>query len=216
MNLLAVDSSTKNLSLAVAKDDKVLASQNAVLHKVLSSSIMPRIDRILKKAKVPLKKIDGFVVGLGPGSFTSLRVGLSTVKALSLATGKPVVGLSSLDAIALGAKTKNNKVCVLVDAKRQSLYRCFYHKNGKTLTRESDYELLPVDKGLKGLSKETVCVGDSVELVKNPKSSDQKNWYPQAKHLVSLAMPRFEKKSFDDPDTLVPLYLYAQDCQVRR
>jgi len=83
MNLLAIDTSTKNLSLAVSKNETVLKYRNGKLQRPLSSSIMPSIQRILAESQTILKELSGFVVGLGPGSFTGLRVGLSTIKGLS-------------------------------------------------------------------------------------------------------------------------------------
>src|SRR3989338_9976041 len=107
MNILALDTSTKQFSLAVSVKGKIVAQRNIVLKKVLSSSIIPTIDQMLKRLKMTFKDIDGFVVALGPGSFTSLRVGLSTVKAFALATAKPVLGIPSLDALAQGVQSQS-------------------------------------------------------------------------------------------------------------
>lgn len=217
MNILAVDTSTHYLSLAVAQDKKILATRHIKLTKILSSSIMPEIEKILKKAKTPLSALDGFAVGLGPGSFTSLRVGLSTVKAFSLATGKKVVGISSLDVMAMNIK-KDGHVCVVSDAKRNLLYACFYTKKDNQLTRESDYLLVSPQKLLGQFSKETIFIGDGIKLlgegVKNG-SRDGVSESPQAKNLALLALKRFEQNKLDDARTLVPLYLYPEDCQVQ-
>ena len=82
MKILSIDTSTKNFSLAVSKDGRVLRYRNIFLDKVLESSIIPSIEGILKSADVRFKDLDGFAIGLGPGSFTSLRVGLSTIKSI--------------------------------------------------------------------------------------------------------------------------------------
>ncbi|HPN88819.1 MAG TPA: tRNA (adenosine(37)-N6)-threonylcarbamoyltransferase complex dimerization subunit type 1 TsaB, partial [Candidatus Omnitrophota bacterium] len=73
MNLLLLDTSTKNFSVAVASQDRVLVRKNIILEKILSTSIIPSVVKILKKAKLKLREVDGFGVGIGPGSFTSLR-----------------------------------------------------------------------------------------------------------------------------------------------
>src|SRR3989338_3422719 len=135
MNILAFDTSSKHFSLAVAKDGKTLHSRSIFLKKVLSGSIMPAILGILKKAGLTLAKLDGFAVGLGPGSFTSLRVGLSTVKGLAYALKKPVVGIPSLDVLALNVK-EDGQICVVCDAKRNMVYACLYQKKGKELKRK--------------------------------------------------------------------------------
>jgi len=203
--------------MAVAQDKKILASRHVKLTKVLSSSIMPEIEKILKKTRTPLSSLDGFAVGLGPGSFTSLRVGLSTVKAFSLSTGKKVVGISSLDVMAMNVK-EGGHVCVASDAKRNLLYACFYTKKDNQLTRESDYLLISPQQLLNQLSQETILVGDGIKLlgegIKNIRK-DGISESPQAKNLALLALQRFEQNKFDDVRTLVPLYLYPEDCQVQ-
>ena len=88
MHFLSIESSTKNFALAVSCDGKVLRHKTARNSKLLENVILTNIDALLKLAKVPFKKMDAFVISLGPGSFTSLRVGLATVKAFCMATQK--------------------------------------------------------------------------------------------------------------------------------
>jgi len=139
MNLLAIDTSTKSFSLAVAKCGKVVKYRNAQLKRPLSSSIIPDIKRIMSSAGMSISKLDGFAVGLGPGSFTSLRVGLSTVKGLAYSVDKPVIGISSLDILAMNIKEDDIQVCTLSDAKRKMVYACIYDKKDGQLKRKGEY-----------------------------------------------------------------------------
>lgn len=124
MKILSIDTSTRIFSIAVLDDEKVLSSCDIKLEKALSNSIIPVIDKGFKKAECSLVDIKGFAVGLGPGSFTSRRVGLSTIKAFGMATGKPVAGVSSLDVIAEGVKSLGpDQICVACDAKRNMVDR---------------------------------------------------------------------------------------------
>ena len=230
MKILSIDSSTKNFSLAVSQEERVVRSKNIVLKKVLSSSIIPGINQILKQANVALDELDGFAVGLGPGSFTSLRVGLSTIKGLAFALSKPVVGISSLDVIAQGVgKEKLNKnqtsdICVICDARRNLLYACFYRVQDNQLKRKGDYLLTTVEDLAKQVREETLFVGDGISLFHDQIKSavkkfkihfaDEQFWYPQAKYLAPLAYVKFQNQEFDDINRLVPLYLYPQDCQI--
>ncbi len=219
MNILAIDTSTYSLSIAAAKGNKILAHRNLKLRKNLSSSIISEIERILKKAKISLSALDGFTVGLGPGSFTSLRVGLSTIKAFSFALGKPVVGISSLDVIAMNVK-EDGSICVLSDAKRNLLYASFYEKKEGDIRRESDYLLISPENLMRRFSQEMVLVGDGITILEQVtkkmrgKLAPPSQWMPQAKNLAFLALKRFERKEFDDIQRLIPLYLYPEDCQV--
>ncbi|MBI5024694.1 MAG: tRNA (adenosine(37)-N6)-threonylcarbamoyltransferase complex dimerization subunit type 1 TsaB [Candidatus Omnitrophica bacterium] len=224
MNILAIDTSSKHFSLAVAKDGKTLCYRGILLKKVLSDSIMPAIQGILKKAGLTLAKLDGFAVGLGPGSFTSLRVGLSTVKGSAFALKKPVVGVPSLDVLALDI-TGDGQVCVVCDAKRNMVYACLYQKKVDVLKRKSKYLLTDIQNVLKQIKGDVTFIGDGVPLFRETiekaagikaRFAGEKQMYPQAKHLAALTLKRFESKEYDAAESLVPLYLYPEDCQVQK
>lgn len=227
MKLLSVDTSSRVLSLAVSNKDSILAFQNVKLGRKLSTKITLKIEKILDKADVPLSKLDGFVVGLGPGFFTSLRVGLATIKGLSFATKKPVVGISSLDVLAFGMKSWEGQVAVLTDARRGLIYGAIYQRTNGLLKQLKSYSLSSIDDFLKKIKKPVKLVGDATEIYRSDierildkkqidyQIAGEKFWYPQAKDLAMLGLKRFMKKNFDDINSLVPLYLYPEDCQVR-
>jgi len=234
MKILALETSTKNFSLAVSDSGKVLKSRHVRLKKVLSSSIIPGIDRILKDCRLKLNDIDGFAVGLGPGSFTSLRVGLATVKGLAFALQKPVVGISSLDILASAFKKTppSAHICVICDAKRDLLYTSCYRYNEGRVKRESDYLLIGIDEVLKRISEDTVFVGDGIALFQRrieeavqagfekkkwqAHFTGEKFWQPRADVLAIMAAERFKAKKTDQTDRLTPVYLYPENCQVAR
>jgi len=231
MKLLAVETSTRNFSLAVLSGDKVIRQRNKTVDRILSSAIIPAIKDILSESGLTLQGIDGFAVGLGPGSFTSLRVGLSTVKALAYATGKPIVGIPSLDVLAMNDGTGDTKsICALHDARRGMVYACLYEKKEDVVRKTGDYQLTTVGELLKSIKGKTLFLGDGIRLFRQeiedyhvrhrsqltPVFAKEKDWYPHARHLVWLARERFQKGKFDRLDRLVPLYLYEADCQVQR
>ncbi len=232
MYILCLETSTKNFSLAIAKDEKVLRFRNVRTDRILESSMTSSIDKLLVSCDLNFKKVDALAVGLGPGSFTSLRVGLSTVKAFALATGQKVAGVCSLDVLASGvSEEKTDEICVLVDARRGKVYAAIYDKN---LSRKTEYLLTTIDDVLNRVQGTTLFVGDGIVLYKEDiqaayrvyaqKKTTQcrclfaaeKFWYPQAKELAKLAFKQLAAKKYDDPATLVPIYLYPQDCQVNQ
>ncbi len=219
MTFLSLETSTRHLGLAVFRDGKILAKKTIVLKTVLSDTMIPAIKRLLYSAKVPFNRLDGFAVGLGPGSFTSLRVGLSTVKALSFATGKPVAGVSSLDAMALSARTYtkarraesagDHLICVIADAKRNLLYACLYEEAGGVFKKKSPYLLCSASDLLKKIKKPAFFIGNGIKIAKDEiraaalaggwdaSFADEKLWYPTAAglppkglRLKSSTMPR--------------------------
>ena len=110
MRILFLDTSSKYLSLAVAQDYKILSRMQRLLDRKHSTHLVFLIDKVLKKAKLPLKKIDGFCVSKGPGSFTGLRIGITTIKALAYVLRKPVVAIPSLDILAQNVHPVRNKI----------------------------------------------------------------------------------------------------------
>ncbi len=233
MKIFSLETSTKNFSLAVSMDEKILAFRNFKLKKVLSSSIIPAIKIILKRTDTALADLDGFAIGLGPGSFTSLRVGLSTVKAFGAATGKPVVGIPSLDILAMNVPVGiADQICCLCDARRNLLYTCSYRRSGVDPVPLGDYSLSGIDDCLNKIKEPTFFIGDGISLYREKilarfktkwaskiESIDdllakEKDWYPRADHLARRAYRRFLKKEYDSIDKIVPLYLYPEDCQV--
>lgn len=228
MKILAVDTSTKHLSLAVSDGDTTIASRNTRPRKDLSMTITFDIERVLAKANIRLPELDGFVIGIGPGSFTSLRVGLSMLKAFVMVTGKPVVGVSSLDAIAMNARTsrvrKALQVCVINDARRGMVYSSLYDKKEGTLVRRREYQLEPIEKIINGLEGEVVFIGDAIPGYRDrimvmaerftPVFEVEKHWLPKAQELARIGYQRLLKGEVDKVDTLAPLYLYPEDCQV--
>ena len=223
MKLFSLETSTKNFSLAVSDDDRILASKDVILDKILSSSIIPSIHLILKKVDLTFSQLDGFAVGLGPGSFTSLRVGLATVKGLAFSSQKPVVGVCSLDILAMNAKN-DGQICAMSDAKRNLVYGCLYEKKGEDLKRKTGYLLTDGADLLRGIHGKVTFVGDGIGLLKKEiekakltaRFLDEKWWHPQAKELATLALKKFAARQFDDIDQLVPIYLYPEDCQVQK
>ena len=231
MKLLSFDTSSQKFSLAISDGDKFLATKTVINDRALSSRIFPALEALFKRADISIKKIDGIVVGLGPGSFTSLRVGVSTAKGLAYALGKPIIGVSSLDAIAMNVKKGScDQICVFVDARRGMVYTAIYKCLEDGIGLVSEYMLVEPQKVLRLLKGDVTFIGDGIPLyqdiieekgrLKSAKFSpiflDEKKWLPLAKNLARVAQMRFENKDFDNIDTLVPLYLYPQDCQVRR
>ena len=224
MTLLCVETSSKYLSLAVAEGEKVLRYRNKVLGHGLSSGIVPAIEAILRLAKRNLDQMDAFAVGLGPGGFTSLRVGLSTVKGLSLATGKPVMGVGSLELVAANAPSFGD-VCVLVDARRRMVYAAVYQMEGGRPRQKKPPHLTTVTEALKELRPGTIITGDGLAVRQDEIQEEiqrkglvalaERDWFPQARRMPALLAKRWQQECFDDAANLAPMYLYPDTCQVR-
>ena len=136
MLLLAADTSSPSGSLAVLRDDEVLGARHAVSDEAYSSRLFRDLESLLLDLSLELKDFDGFAVVSGPGSFTGLRVGLTTAKAWAEAYAKPVFGVSALEAVAIQSPSACPVLVPVMDARRQQLYYgIFQNDAGPALLR---------------------------------------------------------------------------------
>ena len=223
MKILLLDTSTQHLSIALERDGKVISLMHDRLDKPFDEALIPILDLFLRNNDLRIEDIDVFVVGHGPGSFTSLRVGIATIKGLVFVVKKPVIAISSLYAVAMNMKESSCTIGVMIDARRQLVYSCFFKRNEKGLQRISDYMLISCDDLLKKTPKDTIFVGDACEIYAQKLkengllfSSKEENKYVRAENFLAEALIRIENNQFDDIDNLDVLYLYPDDCQVNR
>lgn len=134
MIILAVDTTTPAGSTALLKDSRILAEVNLDSPVTFSERLLLSIDLMLKAQHISIKEVDGYAVASGPGSFTGIRIGLSTIKALAHASSKPVAAVSSLEALAVKAKQRTGAlVCPLIDAKKGEVYAALFETKSRSL-----------------------------------------------------------------------------------
>ena len=227
MNILAIDTSTEYLSLAIMKDGRVIGRFHRRCAMRHSSTLIPMIDKLLKKVRLKIKEIGCFAFSIGPGSFTGLRIGVATVKGLAYALKKPVVTVPTLDVIARNVRHFNGIICPVLDARKNKVYSCIYRSDAKTIKRISPYLLLEIVVLKKTLaSYDKICLlGDAAHLIErsfgcsySSQPQDQitysKIWHPKAEIAAGLAINEIKKKHFAKPEDLEPLYLYSRECDI--
>ncbi|PKN33162.1 MAG: tRNA (adenosine(37)-N6)-threonylcarbamoyltransferase complex dimerization subunit type 1 TsaB [Deltaproteobacteria bacterium HGW-Deltaproteobacteria-19] len=126
MKILALDTATKSASAALLEDERVLAEGYADLGRHHATVVLPFVQSILDLAGIPIEEIDLLAGTAGPGSFTGLRIGAGTLKGLALATGKPIVPVSTLETLAMNAAGGGIPVCPLLDARKGQVYGAIY------------------------------------------------------------------------------------------
>jgi tRNA threonylcarbamoyladenosine biosynthesis protein TsaB len=215
MKILAIDTSTDYLSLAISDGEKVMARYHRPTFRNHSRLIIPTISNLVKIAGLKIKDIDAFALSIGPGSFTGLRIGVVTVKALAYSLGKPIVTIPTLDVIARNAGNFCGLICPVIDARKSKIYACLYKSDGKVVKKISKYLLLPVEELLKKTAAydKVLFLGDALGLV----GCDVKikSWYPKAGTVADLALDSLKKKKFTSPEALEPMYLYSRECDIK-
>jgi tRNA threonylcarbamoyladenosine biosynthesis protein TsaB len=170
MRALAIDTSTATAGIAVVDETGLLAEFLLKDMKTHSQKLVPMLAEILESLRLELSDIDIYAAVTGPGSFTGIRIGVTTVKALAYALKKPTAGITSLDALANAAAVSEDKlVCPMIDARNNQVYTALYRSRGGALENLSGYMGIHVSELLKqiedkaGTSK-ILFTGDGVML----------------------------------------------------
>lgn len=138
MKILAIDTSTMLGGIAIMEDSKLIAESRLNVKSTHSERLMTEIEHCLKQSVLRIMDIDVFAVAIGPGSFTGLRIGLSTVKGFSFATGKPIVAVPTLEALAWNFPYSKYPVCTMLDARKREVYAALFKWEDETLISQRD------------------------------------------------------------------------------
>lgn len=171
MKILAVDSSGMVASIAIVEDDVVIAEYNVNYGKTHSQTLLPMIDEVSKMIELDMSTIDAIAVAAGPGSFTGLRIGASTVKGLAEASGKPIIAVPTVDALAYNLYGTEGLVVPIMDARRNQTYTGIYEfnkfKNIYNLNVLMEQKAIGIDELIGTLNeagRDVVFLGDGVPV----------------------------------------------------
>lgn len=160
IKILAVDTTSKSCSVGVFEDRTILSEITNASGTTHSKHLMSMINTSFGLADITISDIYCIAVTTGPGSFTGLRIGLSTIKGLAYATNKPVVGVSSLEALALGICFSELTICPILDARLNEVYFSRYkYKNG-ILKNKTRKQVASPDDALKGIDEYCIFIGN--------------------------------------------------------
>ena len=221
MKILGIDTSTPIGSIALIDGDNLVAEHTLNIVQAHSSRLMPAIDSVLKWGNITVEALDGCAVGIGPGSFTGIRIGVATIKSVCYALDKPIVGVSTLEAIAYNLQSTNGIICPLLDARRNEIYGTVFH-GGTEWQRLSEDLCLPIDAFLDRLDTDVpsngiinfvgdglLTYGDAVRerLGQNAHFVDPIFNVPRGATIAHLGTQRLRDGESDSYWTLVPNYV---------
>lgn len=205
MKILAIETSTLtgSVALLVAEGDDLRLKGEILLSVSLqhSEKLLPAIQRLFEDSGETINSIDLFAVAKGPGSFTGLRIGLSSAQGLALAAGRPVIGVSTLEALALNVCSDQKIVVPILDARRGEIYAAAY-KDGSELL--SERAIAPTDwvKELSRLEGEFLCLGNGARVYRDLLRQSLKVSFPpptlmepRASQVGVLAFRQFSKNN---------------------
>lgn len=224
MKILSIDTATAAASCAVIEDDKLLGEITYNYKKQHSIILMTIIDTLLKNVNTSIGDIDGFVVSKGPGSFTGLRIGISTVKGLSQGTNKPFVGISTLDALAYNLAYTDGIICPILNALRGNVYSAIYVFNGTKLEKLTENMLISMDELfilLEKYNKPVTFIGDGIPIFKEKidnsllhvKFAPTHLNFARASALGEIGLQKLLEGDFDDLFTSAPIYMRKSQAE---
>jgi len=222
--ILAVDTATRCCSVAVRDGERLAAELSVLSERTHSVHLMRMIREALKLAALELQQIDGLAVSIGPGSFTGLRIGISTVQGLAFAGGKPCVGVSSLEALASGCLPWPHAISALMDARKGEVYVGRYRERGDRLERLTPERVMLLEDVLQPMEAPWLFVGDGAEryqeriravLGELAAFAPLERNYPRAGIVARLAQPLLEGGQGVDAGLLSPRYLRQSDAELR-
>lgn len=214
--IILIETSTSLCSTALAQDGKIIASRLSSEPRSQASMTAPFIKEMLDECGIGPRDCDAVCVSMGPGSYTGLRVGVSSAKGLCFGAGLPLLAVGTLDtlvwqAFADGKVPQDCRYIVpMIDARRMEVYTAVF---GSDKNRISDTEPLIVDGGSFGreLSEGKVLfVGDAADKCRDTLTSPNASFYqccPRADAMLGPAMQEYEEKRFKDIAYFEPFYL---------
>ncbi|MCX7792823.1 MAG: tRNA (adenosine(37)-N6)-threonylcarbamoyltransferase complex dimerization subunit type 1 TsaB [Thermodesulfovibrionales bacterium] len=223
MRILAIETSTVLGGIAIV-DDKVLISEIRLNVSVEHSErLLPEIAHLIKASGLSIEDIDAFAISTGPGSFTGLRVGMATAKGLSFASGKPLIAVSTLEAMAWNLPYTHYPVCTVLDARRNQVFMALFkwkEENFITLKEPSVIERNRLPDIVREIvnSERVILIGNGCDFYKERKEF----LIPQGHHILPspanvafLGLRIAREGRFSDPLTLTPLYLRKSQAEER-
>jgi tRNA threonylcarbamoyladenosine biosynthesis protein TsaB len=236
MRILGVDTSTSTASTAIVDSGQIVAEDFYPRQRKAGRSapkanhseiILPLVDSVLKRTGIGLLDVAGIAVSVGPGSFTGIRIGVSTVKGLVYGTDIPAFGISTLQASAARVTNFEGIVCSLLDARKNEAYSALFHKHGNHLDRLTEDEIIPVPRvceRLRAFGEPCLFIGDGVTAYRAliEQSSEFQVRIAEEDGMVSVAasVARLSESQFFDNRAplladLVPIYLRRPECESR-
>jgi len=223
MKVLGIDTSGYANAIGVIDGDRILADFTFETRTDSLEKIVSNIDFALKKANLTLEDLQGFGVGLGPGSWTGIRIGVTVGKILAYSTKKPIFGVPTLEVLAYSARNIPSTICSIISAgTKDTVYAAFYRAKNGAVTRVSEYYVGDI-RGLLKMSKEpTVFIGSGAKLYSKligqaigPAQIDVEAMgdVPKGSTVALLAATHLERGESDDILSLTPLYLKESTAQ---
>ena len=213
--ILCVDTSSFICSVSVFENLSLISSNSTEVEKSHSKLLIQLIDQSLKDAKIKINEVDAFAVSMGPGSYTGLRIGVSTIKGLCYSLEKPLISINTLEILSKSALNHINNyndffICPMIDARRMEVFTKMLDNDFNEV--EKDKALILDDKSFNDIGGKSIYFfGDGSN--KFQKITNNKNFHfidniiSSSKYMGELANIKYENNQFENLTTFEPFYI---------
>ena len=226
MKVLGIDTSSNATSIAVIEDNKLICEYTINTKTTHSQKLMPMIENMLKISEVNVNDMDMIAICQGPGSFTGLRIGMATAKALSHVNNLPIVGVNSLELLAGNMDLSDKKICSILDAQRTQVYMGQYKFENNKLVEIKSVDVVEIDElleELKSSNEEWILVGEAVYKYEDKIKEIENICVPAPSHnvnkassLCTIAMNKYNQNiDVYDCYTINPVYIRKSQAEVQ-
>jgi tRNA threonylcarbamoyladenosine biosynthesis protein TsaB len=222
MIILALDTSGPSAGVAVMRDGELVYEATVINALTHSVNIMPMVEEALLRSGLTIDDVTLFAAVVGPGSFTGVRIGVSTVKAMAQALNKPCIGVNALEALACGLAQTPHLVCPIRDARVQQVYGAVF-QDGHRLMEDAVLKLPDYLNAIQALGHQFCFIGDGVpplrdEIIRT--LGDRAGFAPahlnQLKAGAAASIAWMNRAQAGDSQALLPLYLRAPQAERER
>ncbi len=225
MRVLGVDTVSKSCSVSIVEKQALISELTLSKKETHARHLMGMIDHVTRLSGMKPGDLDGYSVTIGPGSFTGIRIGISTVKGLAAGSGKPVVGVSSLDALANALSNTSKLICTMLDARRGEVYfSCYKYQNG-CIKKICPEQALPPEKVVATIKEPCIFIGDGSMVYKKVIQdelgelacfADLFQNEVKASIVGKLGIDRMESKGVQSHEDLKPFYIRKCDAEIKK
>ena len=226
MKILGIDTSSMAASVAVIEDDKLICEYTINTKKTHSQKLMQMIENMLNLSDLTINEMDAVAVCVGPGSFTGLRIGMATAKAIAHVNKLPIIGVNSLEILSSNMDLCDKKICSILDAQRNQVYTARYKFENGVVVEIEKVDVIEIEKLIEELSstdEEWILVGeavykykDMIQEIKKLQIPSPSNNVTKASSLCSVAINKFNKNiDVYDCYTINPMYIRKSQAEVQ-
>jgi tRNA threonylcarbamoyladenosine biosynthesis protein TsaB len=226
MYVLGIDTATMVCSIGLADQERIVAERILHTRKTHSERLMPMIQQMLADVQLAPQDLNGIAVSIGPGSFTGLRIGITTAKSLAFALHIPIVGISTLEALAAQFPYSRHLICPIIDAQKGNVYTALFRTDEGYPIRINEYQVISMDDVIKhshSCGQSVIITGELSEFSEQLQTMADSSTVlpapalyrmPRGAVIAALGLHRLLAGQGEDASVLAPFYIRRSEAEV--